>query len=533
MWKSLKKLAGLGRRVSRRRGFRSVAAGENLESRQVMTFQGFAAPTFVENAGFPPRQVATGDLNRDGIPDLVTADTGNSVVKFALGRGDGSFGEMRTLTPGGTNVSNPLVTDFNRDGRLDIGITSRNLGYSMKVFLGNGNGTFSGPSTSLISSYLVGQPVVADLNGDGAPDLATPTIGVSSSTFMAYSVANIAINNGNGTFRTIGSVQLSLDQRTDETVMTGAAGDVNGDGRQDVVFAHRGSGHLSLLRGNGNGTFHATQRIDIGRTAPTAVRLADVNGDNRQDIVVTKSSANCVGVGLNNGSDGFTFTDVGVGSNPQSLAVGDVNRDGRVDVVTANLGSDNLTLLAGNGNGTFAAAANSSAGDSSNPRIHPTDVTLTDVNRDGQLDALVGHGYQGSAGDNFRNKSTGIGVQLGRDVVSPNLKITGVSLVNALGATVSIPRSGDLLAVRVTFQTTGLVAGTTYNVAIQAGNRVFNYNLNWGAGLNGTGSWILETGRFTWGSGRQLVGAQLDSTSRINEAFEDDNFLGRIYGQIV
>ena len=637
------------RRLTKRAQASVSAVVETCEPRQLMTFQGFAAPTFVENAGFPPKQVAVGDLNRDGIPDLVTADSGNNVVKFALGRGDGSFGAIQTLTPGGTEVSNPIVADLNRDGLLDIAVTSRSLGYSVKVFLGNGNGTFNGATTSFLNSFLPSRPVVGDFNGDGNADLATPTISVDPSTSMAYSVAKILLGNGNGSFRDGGTVQLSLDRRTDESVQSADVGDINGDGRLDLVFAHRGSGTVSVLNGNGNGTFQTPQRISIGNSAPSAVKLADLNGDGRLDIVVAKSSTNAVSVGTNNGSSGFTFRDTSVGIRPESLAIGDVNRDGRLDVMTANLTSDTLTLLPG-ASGGFGTASQISAGDASNLRIQPSDIVLADVNRDGQLDALVGHSYQG-ASPRFTDKSTAVGVLLGRDVVEnstiqfgaatysvnenagtlsvtltrtsglsesawveviavirtgqsdwatidqdfqaprttltfapgetsktytvsilddriiepnekfglyllnassnvtyganryteitirdddkPNLKITGVSLIDSAGNTVTTPQAGNAVAVRVTFESSGLAAGTTYTVAVQVGGTTWNYNLNWGAGLNGTGSWILQTGLFAWSGSRQVVGVNLDSVNAINEAFEDDNYLGRIYGSLV
>ncbi len=130
-------------------------------------------------------------------------------------------------------------------------------------------------------------------------------------------------------------------------------GDVNGDGRLDIVTANRNSNNASVLLGNGNGTFQTQQTFATG-TSPHSVTLGDVNGDGKLDIVTANYGSNTASVLLGNGNGTFqaqqTFA---TGTNPRSVTLGDVNGDGSLDIVTANYSSNTASVLLGNGNGTF------------------------------------------------------------------------------------------------------------------------------------------------------------------------------------
>src|SRR5215510_11042985 len=146
-----------------------------------------------------------------------------------------------------------------------------------------------------------------------------------------------------------------------------AVGDFNGDGVQDLVVANSGdfdSGNISVLLGNGDGTFQAAVNFGAGNN-PSSIAVGDFNGDGVQDLTVAHGffGSNSVSVLLGNGDGTFQEgVNYGTGFAPSFVAVADFNGDGVQDLAVANEGSDNLSVLLGNGDGTFQAAVNFGAG---------------------------------------------------------------------------------------------------------------------------------------------------------------------------
>jgi uncharacterized protein (UPF0548 family) len=155
-------------------------------------------------------------------------------------------------------------------------------------------------------------------------------------------------------------------------------GDFNGDGRLDLVAANALSNSVSVLLGQGDGTFANAQNFTVG-DLPVAVAVGDFNGDGHLDLATTNLGANSVSVLLGQGDGTFaTAQDFAVSDNPRSVTVGDFNGDGRLDLATANTNAaanfaGSVSILLGQGDGTFSAAQDFAMGDS------PFSITVGDL----------------------------------------------------------------------------------------------------------------------------------------------------------
>ncbi len=138
-----------------------------------------------------------------------------------------------------------------------------------------------------------------------------------------------------------------------------AIGDLNGDGRLDLAIADLDAATVSILLGNGDGTFPATATNIYGTgSSPYSVAIEDFNGDGKADLAVANSGSNSVSILLGNGDGTFAtkvdYTSSAFDSRPVSVGIGDFNGDGKPDLAVANSNSSNVSILLGNGNGTFA-----------------------------------------------------------------------------------------------------------------------------------------------------------------------------------
>jgi len=146
------------------------------------------------------------------------------------------------------------------------------------------------------------------------------------------------MNNGNGTFA------AGVNYTTGTHPNSVAIGDLNGDGKADIVAANYGSGNISVFMNNGNGTFPATGTTYATATDPVSTVISDMNGDGKADIVVANET-DTISILMSNGGGGFTTTSYPTGHWPLSLAVGDLNGDGKPDMATANYGSNDVSVL--------------------------------------------------------------------------------------------------------------------------------------------------------------------------------------------
>jgi FG-GAP-like repeat len=298
--------------------------------------------------GFGSRSVAIGDLNGDARPDLATANWGGHSVSVLLNGGNGRF-RPRVDYRVGVNPHDIAMGDLNRDGRPDLvtaSMKNTSLGgavSSVSVLINTGDGTFR-DRIELRPGRRPVSVAIADLNGDGSPDVATAN---RSDTVSVFS------NRGDGSFRP------RVDYRAGSGPYSIAIGDLNGDRRPDLVTANNntvggeGGGYVDsvsvLLNGGDTGL---RPKVDYGRTKnpelPTlgfgSVAVGDLNGDRKDDVAIG-NDANRVCVFVNSGNgrlrprvDYRTWpTDDGWG--PRSVAIGHLNGDRKLDVVSVKFGS--------------------------------------------------------------------------------------------------------------------------------------------------------------------------------------------------
>jgi hypothetical protein len=292
--------------------------------------------------------------------------TATSLSVHSLSGWDGSFTVLGNQGTGSA-PSSVAGGDFNGDGKPDLAVANIQSN-NVSVLLGNGDGTFQ----TAVNYPVGGSPssvAVGDLNGDGKLDLVVANSGSNT--------VSVLLGNGNGTF------QAAINHAVGNSPKSVAIGNFNGDGKLDLAVANPGSNTVSVLLGNGDGTFGITQSYNIGNN-PCSVAIGDFNGDGKADLVTADYSGG-VSILLGNGAGLFSWAgDYVSGDSPVSVAVGDLNGDGKLDLATANYDGNDVSILLGNGDGTFGMPARYSTSSS-----NPDNVILTDINGDGRADVVV------------------------------------------------------------------------------------------------------------------------------------------------
>ena len=367
------------------------------------------------SGGVSPLSVAVVDVNLDGKPDMVALNCGGSsctagtvgTLGVLLGNGDGTFGPAKVFSAGGYDESFSLkVADVNGDGKPDL-IVANSCADStcatggVSVLLGNGDGTFQLPVTYAAGGYETVAVAVADVNGDGKLDLVTANFCYVKCT--QDGAVGVLFGNGDGTFQSATTYVLTA------AALDVAVGDLNGDGKPDIVVSRACASNCDttgadVLLGNGNGTFLPPVTYTTGGYDFAAIAVADVNGDGKPDLVVGSGCADntCVNGGvsvlLGNGDGTFGaprtysagYTNGGFGG--RSIAVRDLNGDGKPDVIVPSFCLDSscktgggVTVLLGNGDGTVQPAVTYSSGGYG----AFIGVAAADLNGDGKPDLAI------------------------------------------------------------------------------------------------------------------------------------------------
>jgi hypothetical protein len=329
----------------------------------------------VVNIGATPVAVAVGDFFGNGQQEIVTANSNGTLSVFS---GNGS-NQTPIVTTIGDSFRSIAVGDFNNDGKADLVVgTSTGL----DVLTGNGNGTFQLMQTVPFSINEGGNkiPVAVTSVAVGRPKAGAPQDIVA----LANSSVSILVGNGNGTFQP----QVSLN--TGGTIVQSfAIGDFTGHGKLDVVTSNAsgypsGAPSLSVLAGNGDNTFQAPNILEVGESA-TALVAADFNGDGKLDLALASSSGiNSLTTLLNKGGGTFNTTPLAPANVlPSAMAAGDFNHDGKQDLVVTGIGGNAVVLLS-NGDGTFTVGPTLTVSGS------PDAVAVGDFLGNGKQDIAVG-----------------------------------------------------------------------------------------------------------------------------------------------
>ena len=282
-----------------------------------------------------PSALAVGDFNRDGKPDLAVLNRDSASVSILLGKGNGSFAPRHSFGVGKASVL-IAVGDFNRDGKRDLAVLSRKSA-SVSILLGKGNGRFA-PRRSFAVGKRSNSIAVADLNRDGKPDLVIRI----DFTYGKQGAVSVLLGNGDGTFGA--RHNYSVGSGTTWTVNTIGIADLNGDHRLDIVVA--GGDKLRVLLGRGDGSFGAMHAyVAATYSHIDSLALADLNGDGAKDVIAgsegySNQPEGALSVLLNKGNGSFKAA-VTQGTEPDyllpsGLAVADVNHDGKRDLLVAN-----------------------------------------------------------------------------------------------------------------------------------------------------------------------------------------------------
>ncbi|MCI0633530.1 MAG: VCBS repeat-containing protein, partial [Actinobacteria bacterium] len=362
---------------------------------------GFDPPVAILVAGADLTDVTASDVNGDGTVDIVATDAGGGALIALLGAGDGTFSGTATVLVGGlegpveiapASLDANAVSDFvvaEAGGQVAAG--------GIRVALGSGSGAYSAARLARqgLEGALPPAPraiALADLDADGLEDIISVEVidtGTSGSELAVYEQAP------SGSFRSP-ALTLALDSAGGEPSQPSfAAADYSGDAYTDLITVLRASSEIVVYDQVGPGSFD-TLRMPIPSSvpavAPMAIAAGDIDGDDRVDVVTANfDSGNLTALlqGESGGLESATAISSDALSGPQSVALGDIDGDGRLDVVTAGRLSNTVLVFGQRQDGTFDGGTDLSASlEPGTDFESPIALALGDLDGDGRLEII-------------------------------------------------------------------------------------------------------------------------------------------------
>jgi flagellin-like hook-associated protein FlgL len=331
----------------------------------------FAPATYI--ASYDPWTVVTGDINGDGLADIVSTNYADTTLSIIIGNGNGTFKVDQTYAASTWVPFGATLGDLNGDGALDIVVTDLGIPY-IGVLFNNGDGTFSArTSYQAPSGCLTGfsNVTLGDLNGDSSLDIIA--------TCSGSDAIQVFLNGGSGTFIP------SLSFAAGDSAFDLTSADFNGDGLDDIAVTNRSDGTITIFESIGDGTLEQVSLLSAGPGDwPRGIRAEDMNNDGIIDVVTALNQANVVGIFWGSGNGMFeTIQTEAVGNEPFGIEVADFNGDGIIDIASADVAGGTLSVLVGKGNGSFDPAVSYAAGGKA------VTIAAADFNSDGVTDLIT------------------------------------------------------------------------------------------------------------------------------------------------
>lgn len=341
------------------------------------------APSVRYEAGNKTYILFGGDMDGDTDIDLVAGNELDSTMMVYRNDGTGTFQRIPALFKTGEYPTGGTIADFNKDGIPDVA-TANFHGNSVSILLGQNNGSGKGTgslgmafTTDLIPDAETTNLAVGDLDNDGDLD-------VIASNLKRGSVSEY-LNRGDGTLAP--AVDLTVGAEGTGQPFSVAIDDFNGDGKNDVAIANMTNLAIIVRLGNGDGTFQGEVLYAEGGTPPYIIISSDIDKDGKKDLVCANRGSSDVSVLLGRGDGTFRksiVSSTGAGTGPYAIAVADFNQDGVPDVATPNFESSTASVLLGIGSGAFEKPI-----DVGNTGMTTYGIVAQDLNGDGKPDLAV------------------------------------------------------------------------------------------------------------------------------------------------